>query len=80
MNRNINYWGAIILALLFGSFGVQEFYTKHLVRGILAIVFWWTLIPGIVAFIQACYWLYIGENEFNNKYNNNTTYNKPLNS
>lgn len=63
------YWNAILLALIFGVIGIQEFYVNHTVRGILSILFFWTWIPALVALIQIGVWLYKGEDYFIKKYN-----------
>lgn len=68
--RNRNYWAAILLAAFGGWFGLQEFYIGNVFRGVLGIIFSWTCIPAIVAFVQILCWLYNGEDEFNRKYNN----------
>lgn len=59
--KKIEYWNAVILAILFGSIGLQEFYTKHYVRGILAVLFCWTCIPALVALIEVAVWLFKGK-------------------
>jgi len=66
----INYWKAILIALIGGGFGIQEFYLKNTFRGILGVLFWWTGIPAIIALIQCLIWLFKGEDYFNQKYNN----------
>ena len=63
------YWNFIILALIGGFIGLQEFYVGRVFLGILAILFSWTCIPLIVACIEAIYWLFMGESEFNQKFN-----------
>lgn len=63
------YWNFIILAILGGCIGLQEFYMGRIWLGILAILFSWTSIPMIVAFIEAIYWLFKSESEFNQRYN-----------
>lgn len=67
--RNINFWCFIALALLAGFFGLQEFYRGKIGLGVLAVLFFWTGIPYLVAFIETLVWLYKGEEEFYNKYN-----------
>lgn len=62
--ENRFYWNFIILALFGGFFGLQEFYMKRYVLGILSVLFCWTCIPAIVAFIEAMIWLFKGENEW----------------
>lgn len=44
----------VILALLFGGFGIHKFWLGNVAVGMLYLVFCWTFIPGIVALIDAC--------------------------
>ncbi|MBC8264424.1 MAG: TM2 domain-containing protein [Anaerolineales bacterium] len=44
---------AVVLALLLGGLGVHKFYLEQTGMGILYLLFSWTGIPGIVAFIEA---------------------------
>ena len=46
------FWTFIVLCFVGGFIGLQEFYRKKWVLGILAVLFWWTFIPTIVAFIE----------------------------
>ena len=69
MRKRINFWCFIILALFGGFFGLQEFYRGNIGLGILAVLFCWTCIPALVAFIEAIVWLFKGPDEFNLKYN-----------
>ena len=62
--ENRFYWNFIILALFGGFFGLQEFYMQRYVLGVLSVLFCWTCIPAIVAFIEAMVWLFKGENEW----------------
>ncbi|WQJ53723.1 MAG: hypothetical protein [Wendovervirus sonii] len=71
--KDIKYWPAVILALVFGSIGLQEFYIGNTVRGILGILFCWTFIPALIALIQVIKWLIWGEYKFNKKYNTDDT-------
>jgi TM2 domain-containing membrane protein YozV len=48
---------AILLALLLGSFGVHRFYVGPVAWGIAYLVFFWTGIPGFLAWLEAIYWL-----------------------
>ena len=43
----------VLLAFFLGGLGVHNFYAGKIGLGILYLVFCWTLIPGIAAFIQA---------------------------
>lgn len=71
MKRTINYWPAIVLAFVGGGIGLQEFYVGRTMLGILAIIFCWTGIPTLVAYIEGLIWLFKGENYFNMKFNRN---------
>lgn len=64
-----DFWCYIILALIGGFIGLQEFYVRKYVAGIFAVLFCWTCIPAIVAFVEAIYWLFLGKNEFNKEFN-----------
>ena len=44
---------AIILALFLGGLGIHRFYLGHTTKGILYLIFFWTLIPALVALIDA---------------------------
>lgn len=45
-------FGFVIIAVLLGSLGIQEFVLGNTLRGILGILFCWTGIPAIVAIVQ----------------------------
>lgn len=42
-----------VLALLLGGLGIHKFYLGQTGKGILYLIFCWTYIPGILAFIEA---------------------------
>jgi TM2 domain-containing membrane protein YozV len=48
---------AVLLALLLGNFGVHRFYLGHIAWGVAYLVFFWTGIPGIIAWFEAIYFL-----------------------
>ena len=62
-----SYWAFIVLCLIGGFIGLQEFYREKFFLGSLAILFCWTGIPCIVAYIEALVWLF-NEDEWNLKY------------
>lgn len=64
MGYKYNFWCFIALCLIAGFIGLQEFYRGKVVLGILAILFCWTGIPCLVAWIEAIVWLFKGEDEF----------------
>lgn len=69
MEKKIDFWVALFLAVTLGAFGVQEFYVKNTGRGILGVIFAWTGIPTIVALVQTIKWAFMGKENFENKYN-----------
>ena len=59
---------AIVLALLVGSIGVHKFYLGRIGMGILYLVFCWTFIPAIVAFVEAIIYVTMTDEAFTKKY------------
>ena len=43
----------LVLSLLFGTFGIQNFYIGRITRGIFCVLFCWTGIPTIAGVIEA---------------------------
>jgi TM2 domain-containing membrane protein YozV len=60
---------AALLALFVGSFGVHRFYLGQAGLGLIYLLFCWTFIPGLVAFIEFILLLGMSEEKFNQKYN-----------
>lgn len=60
---------ATILALFFGGFGVHWFYLDNAKRGVLYLVFCWTLIPTFLAIIDFFTLAFMEEGKFDAKYN-----------
>lgn len=58
-----------LLALFLGGFGVHKFYLGKTGQGFLYLVFFWTGIPFVVAFIEAILFFASSDDEFNAKYN-----------
>lgn len=58
-----------ILALLIGGLGIHKFYLGQNAMGILYLVFCWTYIPAIIAFVEGIVLLTMSDDEFNRKYN-----------
>jgi TM2 domain-containing membrane protein YozV len=56
-----------ILALFVGGFGIHRFYLRQNGQGLLYLVFFWTAIPAIVAFVDCIGFLIM--DKFNAKYN-----------
>ncbi len=61
---------AALLALFFGIFGVHHFYLGNKSKGILYLIFFWTIIPAIISFIEGILFLVQDQESFDEKYNN----------
>jgi len=59
-----------ILAFFLGGIGVHRFYLGQTMYGVLYLLFCWTLIPSLIAFIDFIVFLVMTEEKFNEKYNN----------
>lgn len=59
---------AALFAFFLGGLGIDLFYRRHILRGILNLLFCWTGIPTILGFIRGihCLWMDTDE-EFNEK-------------
>jgi TM2 domain-containing membrane protein YozV len=61
---------AALFAFFLGGFGAHKFYLGKAGQGIVYLLFFWTLIPGIIAFVEFILYLVMSDEEFNAKYNN----------
>lgn len=59
---------AALLAFFLGGFGVHKFYLGRVGWGIVYLLLFWTMIPAIVAFIEAIIYLIKSDEEFAAKY------------
>ena len=57
-----------VLALIVGSIGVHKFYLGQIGWGIIYLLFCWTFIPAIVAFVEGILFLVMSDEEFVRKY------------
>lgn len=57
-----------LLAIFLGTFGAHKFYLGRKVAGIIYILFCWTLMPGLVGFIEGIIYLCCTKKEFNERY------------
>jgi TM2 domain-containing membrane protein YozV len=64
-NRSV----AALLAFFVGGFGVHKFYLGENTTGILYLLFFWTLIPGLLALFDLVGLLLMTDGAFNLKYN-----------
>ncbi len=58
-----------ILALLLGGLGIHRFYLSQPGWGIAYLLFCWTCIPPIVAFVEALILFFMSDREFDARYN-----------
>ncbi len=59
---------AALLAFFLGGFGAHKFYLGRIGQGVLYLLFFWTAIPFIIAFIEFILLLIMSDQEFNYKY------------
>lgn len=60
---------AILLAFFLGSIGIHQFYLGNNTKGVLYLLFFWTLIPSILALIDFITLIIMTDDDFNKKYN-----------
>ena len=58
-----------LFAFFLGGIGIHKFYLNQTTAGVLYLLFSWTCIPAILAFIDAIILLTVSDDEFNAKYN-----------
>ena len=59
---------AAVLAFFLGGFGVHHFYLGNTVQGVIYLLFFWTLIPYIISFIEFIIFLCMSDASFAKKY------------
>jgi len=59
---------AALFALFLGGFGIHKFYLGKPVQGIFMLLFVWTFIPTIIAFIEGIIYLLMSDERFAAKY------------
>ncbi|MEH2268678.1 MAG: NINE protein [Nostoc sp.] len=60
---------AIILCFFGGWLGIHKFYLGQNVAGILYLLFFWTCIPSLIAFVEFFVLVLMSDTEFNTNYN-----------
>ena len=64
-----NKFVAAVLAFFLGGFGVHHFYLGNPAIGVLYLLFCWTFIPAIIAFVEFIVFLVMPEKDFDARYN-----------
>lgn len=59
---------AALLAFFLGGFGIHKFYLGRVGWGIVYLLFCWTFIPAVIAFIEFILLLVMSDETFNRKY------------
>lgn len=59
---------AALLAFFLGGLGIHKFYLGQIGWGIVYLLFCWTLIPGVVAFIEFILLLVMDDDTFNRRF------------
>ncbi len=68
---------AIVLCFFLGTFGLHKFYLGQIVAGVFYLLFCWTGIPSLIAFIEFFQLIFMPELEFNAKFNPHLLTNNP---
>ena len=59
---------ASLLAFVFGGLGIHKFYLGKTIQGIFYLLFCWTWIPSLIAFIEFIIYITMSDKEFNKRY------------
>ena len=60
---------AAVLAFFLGGMGIHRFYLGRTLSGVLYLLFSWTFVPAIIAFVEFVILITMSNHTFNNKYN-----------
>lgn len=60
---------AVLLAFFLGAFGAHKFYLGKTGKGIMYLLFFWTFIPSLLAFIDMLILAFSSDEAFNMRYN-----------
>jgi TM2 domain-containing membrane protein YozV len=66
-----NRVAAALIAFFFGGFGIHKFYLGQTISGIIYLLFFWTLIPSIIAFFEFLILLFMSDRAFDAQFNYN---------
>ena len=60
---------AALLAFFLGGIGIHKFYLGRGGQGIIYLLFFWTFIPAMIAFIEFFILIFMNDHEFNMRFN-----------
>jgi TM2 domain-containing membrane protein YozV len=60
---------AALLAFFLGGIGIHRFYLGQMGLGIMYLLFCWTFIPSVIAFLDGIIFLAVDSSTFDAKYN-----------
>ncbi|MBI1801662.1 MAG: TM2 domain-containing protein [Chloroflexi bacterium] len=63
-----NRVAAALFALFLGGLGIHKFYLGQVTQGVIYLLFCWTFIPAIIAFIEGIVYLTMTDEAFAAKY------------
>ncbi len=66
--REKNRLVAALFAFFLGGFGIHKFYLGKIGQGLLYLLFCWTFIPSLIAFIEGIIYLCNTDEAFSRKY------------
>lgn len=59
---------ALVLAFFLGGLGAHKFYLGQTVQGVVYLLFCWTFIPALIAFVEFIIFLTMSDEKFAEKY------------
>jgi TM2 domain-containing membrane protein YozV len=60
---------AVLLCFFLGGIGAHKFYLGQIGAGIVYLLFFWTFIPGLIAFFEFFILLFMSDAEFDRQFN-----------
>jgi len=66
--QGVNKVALVLLTFFLGGLGVHKFYLGKYVQGVIYFLFSWTLIPGIIAFVEFIIYAFTSEERLQEKY------------
>jgi TM2 domain-containing membrane protein YozV len=64
-----NRTAALLICFFAGGLGIHKFYLGKNVEGVIYLLFFWTMIPGIIAFFEFLGLCFMSDREFDARFN-----------